>query len=78
MARKNPLGPDEIGPREEAEQLQQDKALAHAAAEAAAEHKRRSYYREDNMIGYALNDAKGDPLDDDNDPLLDALVRHHW
>ena len=79
MARKGrPLEVDEIGPREaeqlEQEQLEEDIANAHKLADA----RRRSYYAEQNTANWSMRDAKGHILNDDNDPLLDALVKHHW
>ena len=47
----------EMGPRE---QLEKDKAKS-------------NYYREESTLGYALTDAKGRVLNDENDPLLARL-----
>ena len=58
---------EEIGPREK---LEQEKATAHNIA--AAERK-RNYYRDDNMMGYYMTDAKGRIINDENDPLLARL-----
>ena len=57
---------DEIGPREK---LEKEKAEAHKEAARL----RRNYYSDHNMPSYSMTDAKGHPLDDENDPLLARL-----
>ena len=62
---------EEIGRREK---LEQEQATAHAIARAEARRIRRhAYYSDSHMPSYSMCDAKGHPLDDENDPLLARL-----
>ena len=57
---------EEMGLREK---LEQERAAAHREAARL----RRKYYSDHNLVAYAMADARGKPLNDENDPLLARL-----